>query len=135
VRFATAEAGIRYKGRTDVLLMLLDEGTQAAGVFTRRSAPRLPVDWCRANLKQRQGPRAGRQFRQCQCLHRQEGQGLDQADRRDRAKAVGCKPNEVFLASTGVIGEPLDATKFEGVLGLRRQRAADGPGSTPPRRS
>ena len=38
VRFATAEAGIRYKGRTDVLLVLLDEGSQAAGVFTREWA-------------------------------------------------------------------------------------------------
>src|SRR5690606_19881722 len=52
VRFATAEAGIRYKGRTDVVLMLLDEGTQAAGVFTRSKCPSAPVDWCRENLKQ-----------------------------------------------------------------------------------
>ena len=32
------------------------------------------------------------------------------------AAAVGCAESEVFLASTGVIGEPLDATKFAGVL-------------------
>ena len=35
VRLATAAAGIHYAGRTDVLLVLLDEGTAAAGVFTR----------------------------------------------------------------------------------------------------
>ena len=42
------------------------------------------------------------------------------------AKAVGCSANEVFLASTGVIGEPLDATKFDGVLGTLAEDAAPG---------
>src|SRR6476646_6517814 len=51
VRLATAQAGIRYKGRTDVLLALLDEGTTIAGVFTRSKCPSAPVEWCRANLK------------------------------------------------------------------------------------
>ena len=55
VYFATAEAGIKYSGRTDVLLMLLDEGTQAAGVFTRditrahRVAARLQAGLCWIN--------------------------------------------------------------------------------------
>ncbi len=40
VRLATAEAGIRYAGRTDVLLALFDAGTTAAGVFTSRNARR-----------------------------------------------------------------------------------------------
>jgi glutamate N-acetyltransferase/amino-acid N-acetyltransferase len=47
VRFATAEAGIRYKGRTDVLLLALDEGTTVAGVFTKSKCPSAPVEWCR----------------------------------------------------------------------------------------
>src|SRR3954454_10023369 len=51
VRFATAEAGIRYKGRTDVLFLTLDEGTQAAGVFTSAKCPSDPVDWCRHALQ------------------------------------------------------------------------------------
>jgi glutamate N-acetyltransferase/amino-acid N-acetyltransferase len=50
VRIATAEAGIKYKGRTDVLAMVLDEGTEVAGVFTRSKCPSAPVDFCRANL-------------------------------------------------------------------------------------
>jgi len=57
VRFATAEAGIRYKGRTDVMLALLDMGTQAAGVFTRSKCPSAPVDWCRARKPQSAPPR------------------------------------------------------------------------------
>ena len=48
-RLATAEAGIRYKGRTDVLLAVLDKGTTVAGVFTQSKCPSAPVEWCRAN--------------------------------------------------------------------------------------
>src|SRR5262249_45326255 len=50
VRLATAEAGIRYKGRTDVLLVLMDKGPTAAGVLTRSKCPSAPVEWCRARL-------------------------------------------------------------------------------------
>jgi glutamate N-acetyltransferase / amino-acid N-acetyltransferase len=50
VRFATAKAGIKYKDRTDVMFVLLDEGTQAAGVFTRSLCASAPVDWCRKQL-------------------------------------------------------------------------------------
>ena len=50
VRFASGAAGIRYKGRTDVMLALLDKGTQVAGVFTKSKCPSAPVDWCRKSL-------------------------------------------------------------------------------------
>src|SRR5262249_47079291 len=49
-RLATA-AGIRYKGRTDVLLVLFDQPAAVAGVLTRSKCASAPVDWCRANLK------------------------------------------------------------------------------------
>src|SRR3984893_6770806 len=50
VKLATAAAGIRYKGRTDVLLAVMDKGTTVAGVFTRSKCPSAPVEWCRAKL-------------------------------------------------------------------------------------
>ena len=50
VKLATAAAGIRYKGRTDVMLAVLDKGTAVAGVFTQSKCPSAPVDWCRAKL-------------------------------------------------------------------------------------
>src|SRR2546423_5603475 len=50
VRLATAAAGIRYKGRTDVLLAVMDKGTTVAGVFTKSKCPSAPVEWCRARL-------------------------------------------------------------------------------------
>src|SRR5580658_9562736 len=51
VRLATGAAGIRYKGRTDVLVVLFDKGTTVAGVLTKSKCPSAPVDWCRERLK------------------------------------------------------------------------------------
>src|SRR5262245_1177606 len=51
VRLSTAAAGIRYRDRTDVLLVMLDPGTAVAGVFTKSKCASAPVDWCRQHLK------------------------------------------------------------------------------------
>jgi len=51
VRLATAQAGIRYRDRTDVMLAVFDGKTSVAGVFTRSKCPSAPVEWCRAQLK------------------------------------------------------------------------------------
>ena len=58
VRLATAAAGIRYAGRTDVLMALFDPGTTVAGVFTKSKCPSAPVDWCRGTAQAGQRPRA-----------------------------------------------------------------------------
>ena len=51
VRFATAACGLRYKGRTDLLVAELAPGSAVAGVFTRSLASSAPVDWCRKALR------------------------------------------------------------------------------------
>lgn len=127
VRFATAEAGIRYKGRTDVVLMLLDQGTQAAGVFTRSKCPSAPVDWCRENLAQGSARAVVVNSGNANAFTGQKGRDSVKLTAEIAAKAAGCTPQEVFIASTGVIGEPLDATKFKGVLDDCASRAAEGP--------
>ena len=53
VKLSTAAAGIRYRDRTDVLLVQLAPGTVVAGVFTKSKCASAPVDWCRQNLKSR----------------------------------------------------------------------------------
>ncbi|MBA4271005.1 MAG: bifunctional ornithine acetyltransferase/N-acetylglutamate synthase [Methylobacterium sp.] len=127
VRFATGEAGIKYKGRTDVWLALLDEGTQVAGVFTRSKCPSAPVDWCRENLKQGSARAVVVNSGNANAFTGLKGRDSVALTAKIAAKAAGCKPQEVFIASTGVIGEPLDATKFEGVLEACARRVADGP--------
>ena len=116
VRFATAAAGIKYKGRTDVMLALMDRGTQVAGVFTQSKCASAPVDWCRSKLK---GGKARALVVNSGTANAFTGRnGLEQAKYTASlaAKATGAPAGEIFLASTGVIGEPLDARKFEGVF-------------------
>jgi glutamate N-acetyltransferase/amino-acid N-acetyltransferase len=116
VKLATAAAGIRYAGRTDVLLALFDPGTAAAGVFTRSKCPSAPVDWCRAQLK-RGGARAlVVNSGNANAFTGKSGREATKVTAEIAAAAAQCDPKDVFLASTGVIGEPLDATKFGKVM-------------------
>jgi glutamate N-acetyltransferase/amino-acid N-acetyltransferase len=116
VRFATAEAGIKYKNRTDVLLMAFDEGTTAAGVLTRSKCSSAAVDWCKANLPGGVARGLVVNSGNANAFTGTKGQKSVELTADYAAKALGCAPSEVFLASTGVIGEPLDASKFAGVL-------------------
>ncbi|MDB5563822.1 MAG: bifunctional glutamate N-acetyltransferase/amino-acid acetyltransferase ArgJ [Tardiphaga sp.] len=130
VRLATAAAGIRYKGRTDVLLAVMDKGTTAAGVFTTSKCPSAPVEWCRAKLKGGKSSKGGLaralvvNSGNANAFTGKSGKASTKLTGDIAAKAVGCKPDDVFLASTGVIGEPLDASKFNGVLGTLADSAA-----------
>jgi glutamate N-acetyltransferase / amino-acid N-acetyltransferase len=116
VRFATAAAGVRYKGRTDVLLMVLDPGTAVAGVFTKSKCPSAPVEWCRAKLKGRKARALVVNSGNANAFTGKTGREACAFTARLAAKAVGCTADEVFLASTGVIGEPLNAKVFDGVM-------------------
>ncbi len=126
VRLATAAAGIRYKGRTDVLLALFDKGTTVAGVTTRSKCPSAPVEWCRAKLKGGKARALVVNSGNANAFTGKTGRDATKLTADIAAKAADCKPAEIFLASTGVIGEPLDATRFNGVMqGLVTDAAAD----------
>jgi len=126
VKLATAAAGIRYKGRTDVLLAVMDKGTTVAGVFTKSKCPSAPVEWCRAKLGKGQARALVVNSGNANAFTGKTGKQATTLTAAIAAKAVGCSPNEVFLASTGVIGEPLDATKFDGVLGTLAEQTVPG---------
>ncbi|MDQ0321593.1 glutamate N-acetyltransferase/amino-acid N-acetyltransferase [Pararhizobium capsulatum DSM 1112] len=123
VRMATAEAGIKYKNRTDVLLMVFDEPAAVAGVFTRSRCPSAPVDLCRQHLSGGAARAVVVNSGNANAFTGKKGKAATELTAKSAAEAVGCEPTEVFLASTGVIGEPLDATKFAGVLGEMTERA------------
>jgi glutamate N-acetyltransferase/amino-acid N-acetyltransferase len=126
VRLATAEAGIRYKGRTDVLLAVFERGTTAAGVFTRSKCPSAPVEWCRAKLPGGKARALVVNSGNANAFTGKSGRVATMITAQLAAKALSCRPGEVFLASTGVIGEPLDGRKFEGVMDDLVARAAPG---------
>jgi glutamate N-acetyltransferase / amino-acid N-acetyltransferase len=116
VRLATAAAGIRYTGRTDVLLALFDKGTTVAGVFTRSKCPSAPVEWCRSKLKAGRARALVVNSGNANAFTGKTGRAATKLTADIAAQACACRPNEVFLASTGVIGEPLDAHRFEQVM-------------------
>ncbi|WP_061023307.1 bifunctional glutamate N-acetyltransferase/amino-acid acetyltransferase ArgJ [Bradyrhizobium sp. CCH5-F6] len=126
IRLATAEAGIRYKNRTDVLLAVMDKGTAVAGVFTKSKCPSAPVEWCRARLKGGKARALVVNSGNANAFTGKTGRASTALTAKIAAKAVGCSESEIFLASTGVIGEPLDATKFDGVLGRLVETAEPG---------
>jgi glutamate N-acetyltransferase/amino-acid N-acetyltransferase len=117
VRLAACEAGIRYKGRTDLMLALLDPGTTAAGVLTRSKTCSAPVLWCRANLKGGKARALVVNSGNANAFTGKRGSEAARITAEAAAKAVGCGTDEVYLSSTGVIGEPLDAGKFSHLLG------------------
>lgn len=126
VGLATAQAGIRYSGRTDVLYVALAAGTQAAGVFTRSKCPSAPVDWCREALGSAGARALVVNSGNANAFTGLRGREAVALTARIAAEAAQCRPEEIFIASTGVIGEPLDATKFEGVLADCAGRTQDG---------
>ena len=124
VRLATAEAGIRYKNRTDVLLALFDEGTTVAGVFTKSKCPSAPVEWCRDKLKGGKARALVVNSGNANAFTGRTGRQSTTMTAASAAKVGGFKPADVYLASTGVIGEPLDATKFEAVMATLAAQAS-----------
>jgi len=116
VKLATAAAGIKYAGRTDVLLAVFEPGTKVAGVLTQSKCPSAPVEWCRAHLKTGRARALVVNSGNANAFTGKNGRDAAAFTARIAAKAVGCKPDDIFLASTGVIGEPLKATAFDGVM-------------------
>jgi len=126
VRFSTAEAGIRYKGRTDLMVAVMDPGTTVAGVFTRSKTASAPVLLCRRNLKYGSARILLVNSGNANAFTGLKGKAAVAATVSSALSAAGCARGEVFVASTGVIGEPLSAAKFTHLLAdLASSAAAD----------
>jgi glutamate N-acetyltransferase/amino-acid N-acetyltransferase len=126
VRLAAGAAGIRYPGRIDLLLALFDPGTTVAGVLTQSKTASAPVDWCRAHLAH--GMARALVVNSGNANAFTGKRGIDAVKRTAAAAAevADCLEADVYLASTGVIGEPLDAQKIVRQLGaLAREAKAD----------
>ena len=116
VRLAATASGERYRGRGDLTLFELAPGATAAGVFTRSRTASAPVEWCRDALA-RGAPRAV--VVNAGNANAFTGAAGREAVRRAAETAgrlVGAAPHQVFVASTGVIGEPLSIGRIEAAL-------------------
>ncbi|MGA7456444.1 MAG: bifunctional glutamate N-acetyltransferase/amino-acid acetyltransferase ArgJ [Methyloceanibacter sp.] len=118
VRIATAAAGIRYPGRADLLLVLFDPGTTVAGVLTKSKTASAPVDWCRAHLAHGMARVLVVNSGNSNAFTGKRGKEAVKLTAEAAARAADCLEADVYIASTGVIGEPLDAGKIVKHLGV-----------------
>ncbi len=126
VRVATVEAGIRYKGRDDLLLVELAPGTAIAGSLTRSLTASAPVDWCREALPGGRARAIVVNSGNANAFTGRVGKTAVEHTVAAAAAALGCAEREVFVSSTGVIGEPLPAesTIVQKLPGLARALAS-----------
>ncbi|MGE5202879.1 MAG: bifunctional glutamate N-acetyltransferase/amino-acid acetyltransferase ArgJ [Acidobacteriota bacterium] len=106
VRLATAACGIRYQGRTDLMVAVLDPGTTVAGVLTRSLTHGAPVAWCRQCLPHGKARAIVVNSGNSNTFTGRAGRKVVEATAKTAAKLVKCSPREVYVSSTGVIGEP-----------------------------
>ncbi|MEL6678647.1 MAG: bifunctional glutamate N-acetyltransferase/amino-acid acetyltransferase ArgJ [Pseudomonadota bacterium] len=120
VRFATAAAGVKYANRTDVMLAELAPGTALAGVFTRSGTRSAPVLWCEARLAEFDGGAARSAILvnsgNANAFTGRNGMEVTETLAGRVSTALGCPVGNVFLASTGVIGEPLPGARIAAKL-------------------
>ncbi|WP_108880691.1 bifunctional glutamate N-acetyltransferase/amino-acid acetyltransferase ArgJ [Anderseniella sp. Alg231-50] len=126
VRLATAATGVKYKGRDDLLLCVLDRGTTVAGVLTTSKTCSAPVDLCRANLQKGKVRAIVVNASNANAFTGKAGRRTVEATVAEACKVVGCDASEVYLASTGVIGEPLDPAPITARLSDLNDAAAGG---------
>ena len=109
VKFASAAAGVKYQGRTDVMLAQMDPGTSVAGVFTRSATRSAPVRDCQAKLgsASQDGAAILVNSGNSNAFTGHFGQTSVSEISAAVAASTGLPESRVFTAFTGVIGEPL----------------------------
>lgn len=117
-RLATGMAGVKYQGRTDVMVMVFDDAVTVAGALTTSKCPSAAVDLCRANLVGGKARALVVNSGNANAFTGAKGRASAESTATALAKLIGCDAGHVFVSSTGVIGEPLDAAKINAVLPL-----------------
>lgn len=116
VRFGATAAGIRYQGRTDLVMAAFSPGTTVAGVFTRNLCPGAPVDWCRAALSGGHARGLVVNAGNANVFTGKAGLEASKATATAAGKLLGVPAKQIFIASTGVIGEQLPVERITAAL-------------------
>jgi glutamate N-acetyltransferase/amino-acid N-acetyltransferase len=125
VRLSATAAGIRYKGRTDVVMMEVPPNSTVAGVFTSNKCPGAPIDWCRASLKGGKARLVVVNAGNANVFTGKAGREACAATAAAAGKLAGCPAKHVFVASTGVIGEVLPHEKLVAALPTLHENLAE----------
>lgn len=109
VDLAGRAMGLKRSGKRDLMLMRFAEGTSVAGTFTKSRCPSAPVDWCRKHLDQGQARALVVNSGNANAFTGTAGDTTVTHTAAKAAELLGCPAEQVFQASTGVIGEPREA--------------------------
>ena len=109
IKIYTTNCGIKYKNRDDLLLIDFPDGASVAGVFTKSSMPASPISWCKKNIDNHFARALIVNSGNANAFTGKIGDETVQKVVNAIAKNLNCKNEEVFVSSTGVIGEVLDA--------------------------
>jgi glutamate N-acetyltransferase/amino-acid N-acetyltransferase len=105
IRLGATACGIRYRNRVDLMVAVLDPGSTVAGVFTRSQTPGAPVTWCREILPRGSARVLVVNSGNANVFTGKAGRKIVEDTAAAAAKAAGCAADEVYISSTGVIGE------------------------------
>ncbi len=109
IKIATTNCGIKYKNRDDLLLVAFDHPANVAGVFTNSSMPAAPVTWCKKNIEHGIAKALVVNAGNANAFTGKIGEDTVLQTAYSAAEGLKCKAEEVFISSTGVIGETLNA--------------------------
>ncbi len=116
VRLAAYEAGVRYSRRNDFMLAELAPGSTIAGVLTQSTMPGQPVIWCRECLPGGRVRAIVVNSGNANVFTGRAGWAVVESTAATAARLFGCAPGEVFISSTGVIGEPPPADRISAAM-------------------
>jgi glutamate N-acetyltransferase/amino-acid N-acetyltransferase len=122
LRLSSGAAGVRYKNRADVMLVELAPGSVIAGTFTRSETRSAPVLWCQERVTALAAKPSGNTLAivvnsgNANAFTGRHGREAVEAVMNTAGKVLGTPAGNVFMASTGVIGEPLPAERVTAKL-------------------
>ena len=112
IKLGTAASGMRYQGRDDLLLISLAPESSVAGVFTQSDTAAAPVGWSRKIAKTGTAAAIITNAGNANAFTGSRGDDAVHEMVNHLASHLDCDPRTIMVASTGVIGEPLDAAKL-----------------------
>ncbi len=112
VNMATGRTGIKYVGRDDLAIWILESGTNAIGLFTQSALPAAPIIVSKDHIETASPRALVVNSGNANAFTGLQGVMDCQSIATATAKAIGCKPDQVLLASTGVIGESLPVQRI-----------------------
>jgi len=107
INISTINCGIKYKNRDDLLLVTFDDAANVAGVFTQSSMPAASVVWCKNNIKHGLAKALIVNAGNANAFTGKAGEDAVLLTAQTIAKNINCQTSEIFISSTGVIGETL----------------------------